>query len=128
MQQFKHSRVIQNENANEILKKLKELIHRNKFSVLHVHDVKTTLQEKGFDIESYYIVEFCRAPAAYKVLSEDPDIGLFMPCKFLLIQQESSVRITTFLPTSIGSFFPELDLSEVAQKIEQDILAVMAEI
>jgi len=128
MQSFKQSRTLQNTNAEEVLQKLQSLLPANKFSVLHVHDVAETLRGKDFEVEPYFIVEFCRAPAAHKVLGEDPDIGLFLPCKLLVIGQGIDVRITTFLPTSIGAFFPGLDLSEIAQEVERDILSVMERI
>lgn len=125
MQPFKHSQIIHDVEARNILQTLEDLLPANAFSVLHVHDVHSTLQKKGLEREPYYIVEFCRAPAAHAVLSADPDIGLFLPCKFLVIQQGKDVRVSAFLPTAIETFFPGLNLLEIAESIERDILAIM---
>lgn len=45
------------------------------FRVLHIHNVKETLKEKGFIIEPLKIIEICNAKSAYAVLKADIAIG-----------------------------------------------------
>jgi uncharacterized protein (DUF302 family) len=125
MQNFKHSEIIKNGTVEEVVNRLNSILPDHTFSVLHVHDVQATLQQKGFKQAPYCIIEFCRAQAAFRVLSENPDIGLFLPCKFLVYQEKQDVRVTTFLPTALMSFFPDTKLEDLQEDVERDILEVM---
>ena len=50
------------------------------FNVLVVHDVKATLESKGFSREPMKIVEICNAKYVDQVLAKDIKIALMLPC------------------------------------------------
>jgi uncharacterized protein (DUF302 family) len=52
------------------VKDLEEAVKRNKFGVLHVHDLQKTLKEKGVDFpNAYRILEVCNPQRAVQVLA-----------------------------------------------------------
>lgn len=97
------------------------------FRVQFVHDVRQTLAEKGFDREPLTIVEMCNAKFASEVLAADPKIGLMLPCPIMVYTEDGGTLISTMRPSLIGGFFPEADITSVAEQVEGILIAVIDE-
>lgn len=95
------------------------------FRVLFVHDVAATLAEKGFTRERVSIIEVCNAKYASQVLAADVKIGLMLPCPIMVYAEGGEVFITTMRPSLIAGFFPEADISEVADTVEDVLIGIM---
>ena len=89
--------------------------------VLYVHDVQKTLDEKGFPREPFKIVEFCNAKDAYEFLNIDIKIGLCLPCKINVYSKNGQTFISGMRPIVLPQFFPQADLGERPQEIDQII-------
>jgi len=89
--------------------------------VLHVHDIQKALEEKGFQREPFKIIEFCSAKYAYNFLNLDSDIGLFLPCKITVYQEESQTFVSALRPVILGEFFPQLNLRKEIEEIDEII-------
>jgi uncharacterized protein (DUF302 family) len=101
--------------------------HAHGFKVQYVHDVAETLAVKGFHRDPVTIVEMCNAEYASKVLEKDVRIALMLPCPIVVYDQGDETFIATMRPTLIGAFFPEADIGDVADQVEQAIVAVIDE-
>ena len=95
------------------------------FRVLYVHDVKQTLGEKGFTINSMKIIEFCNAPSAYAVLQADMKIGLFLPCKINVYTKDGQTTISGMRPIVLSHFFPEAQLGTLPEEIDKLIKTII---
>lgn len=102
-------------------------IENNNFKVLHVHDVQATLASKDIHHNAYKIIEFCRAPAAKKVLDINPKIGLFLPCKAIVFSQEEKVSISILSPQILAHFFHDSCINDSAKNIDTDIQKILTE-
>lgn len=102
-------------------------VEANGFRVQAVHDVAATLAEKGFMREPLTIVEMCNAKHAHAVLAQDVLIGLMLPCPIMVWEESGQVSIATMKPTLIAEFFPEADIAQTAQAVEDAILKIMNE-
>lgn len=89
--------------------------------VLHIHDVQQTLSEKGFEREPFKIIEFCNAKYANEFLNADIKIGLCMPCKINVYVKDGKTFISGMRPIILPQFFPEADLGDKPQEIDQKI-------
>jgi uncharacterized protein (DUF302 family) len=89
--------------------------------VLYVHDVQKTLAEKGFERESFKIVEFCNAKFANEFLDKDIKIGLCLPCKINVYIKDEQTFISGMRPIVLSQFFPQADLGERPKEIDQII-------
>jgi uncharacterized protein (DUF302 family) len=98
------------------------------FRVLTVHDVTQTLAEKGFDLQPLSIIEVCNAKYAHAVLSEDPVIGLMLPCPLMVYEADGEVRLSTMRPTLISTLFPEADLGDVPAEVERILVGVLEDV
>lgn len=105
----------------DAVKSVEEEIAKVGMRVLHIHDVQKTLEEKGFKRDSFRIIEFCNAQYANDFLNIDIRIGLCLPCKINVYIKEGQTFISGMRPIILSQFFPELDLGNKPQEIDQKI-------
>ena len=113
--------VITTKDFDSAVKNIQEEIIKAGMRVLHIHDVKKTLAEKEFTREPFKIVEFCNAKYANEFLNTDIKIGLCMPCKINVYIKDGQTFISGMRPVILPQFFPEADLGNMPQKIDQII-------
>ena len=93
--------------------------------VLHIHDVQQTLTDKVFAREPFKIIEFCNAQYANDFLNADIKIGLCMPCKINVYVIDGQTFISGMRPTVLSLFFPDANLGDQPQEIDQRIQEII---
>ncbi len=93
--------------------------------VLYIHDVQATLAEKGFERESFKIVEFCNAKFANEFLNIDIKIGLCLPCKINIYTKDGQTVISGLRPIILSQFFLQADLGERPKEVDQIIQTII---
>ena len=119
----------------EAVQSVQDEIAKAGMRVLYVHDVQQTLGEKGFPREPFKIIEFCSAKFADEFLNKDIKLGLCLPCKINVYTKdgpasaEASAGKQTFIsgmrPIILPIFFPDTDLGERPQEIDQIIQKII---
>lgn len=111
------------------VKDLEEAVKRNRFGVLHVHDLKKTLKEKGIDFpNACKILEVCNPQRATEVLRHDMTMNLALPCRMSVYQEGGKVKIGMIRPTALLSLFPSADaLRSVAEEVERETIKMIDE-
>ena len=97
------------------------------FGVLHVHDVKATLAAKGFDREPIKIVEICNPRYASEVLKKDVKISLMLPCPISVYVEGDKTYISTLRPGMISVFYPQADVTALAEEVDKTVLSIIDE-
>jgi uncharacterized protein (DUF302 family) len=98
------------------------------FRVLHTHDVKATLAEKGFERESFKILEICNSKFAHKALAINEDVGLFMPCKINIYTRKDKTIISAMRPALISNFFENKELATLADEVDAIVRSIVDEV
>ncbi len=111
----------------QVVANLEQKSPENQFRVLHVHNVQQTLSEKGFQRGPLKIIEVCNAGFAHKALQKDPNVALFMPCKFSVYTEGGKTVVTLGRPSLISQMLPEAGLDELAEQVESTLKRVMQE-
>ena len=106
---------------DEAVQRTQDEIIKAGMRVLYVHDVQKTLSEKGFPREPFKIIEFCSAKFANEFLNKDIKIGLCLPCKINVYTKDGETFISGMRPTVLSQFFPEADLGDSPNEIDQII-------
>lgn len=90
------------------------------FGVLTEIDVKSTLKQKiDADFDPYVILGACSPKHAHKVLSIDPNIGLFLPCNVTLHEIDGKTRVSLIDPLQMLAMAGDDDeLMDVAKEVE----------
>ena len=99
----------------------------NGFRVLHVHNVQQTLQEKGFDIPGYSIVEVCNAKFAHQVLTKEKQVGMMLPCRIAVYEEQGAVTLLLMKPSIIGEMMPDAGLGTIPMEVENILVKVVQE-
>ncbi len=101
----------------------------HKFGVLHVHDLRSKMREKGveFDRETL-IFDVCNPQQAKRVLEQHAEVATAMPCRIAAFDAgNGTTRLATLRPTGIIGLFGAGDLEVVAAEVEKTLGEIMQE-
>lgn len=99
----------------------------NGFRVLHIHDVRQTLADKGFDLAPYKIIEVCNARFAHAVLSIDRSVGMMLPCRVVVHQMGDQVEVLLLKPSIIAEMMPDVPLGSIPHEVETILVRIVDE-
>ncbi len=105
----------------EAIERVKAALTPEGFGVLSEIDVKGTLKKKlDKDFRRYVILGACNPQYAYKALTAELNIGVFMPCNIIVYEDdEGGSTVTAVDPTvSIGSV-DNAGICEVAVEVRK---------
>ena len=106
---------------------LRERLMENGFGVITEINIREKLEEKlGVDFRDYKILGSCHPPSAFESLEVDLDVGMLLPCNFVIWDNmDGSVTIATLKATSLLSVLQNKELSEVGFKVDELVTSVM---
>ena len=115
-------------SPEEAGKRLEESAARHKFGVLHVHDLKKTLESKGIELGSECrIYDVCNPQAATKALQMDMRISTVLPCRISVSTDGDGSSIATVTPTSLFNATGLKGAEGIAAEVEREISAIIDE-
>lgn len=117
-----------NKSFEEIVEKISQLSEKHKFRVQHIHRVSQVLNEKGFDIENYAIIEICNPKFAHLVLSKNKTYGIILPCKILVYEKDGKNYVTSSNPVYMVEKFEMNDVVDVAREVDKIIKEIIFEV
>jgi uncharacterized protein (DUF302 family) len=110
---------------DEVVADVEKLTAEKKFRVLHIHNVKATLEEKGLKREPLKIIEICNAKFAHEALGRSMEVSLFMPCKISVYTEGGKTRLMAMRPSAIADFMPEAGLNELANDVDKIVTEIV---
>ncbi|GMA64267.1 DUF302 domain-containing protein [Alicyclobacillus fastidiosus] len=123
-----HYSVATEKTVDEAVQSLEESLKANKFSVLWQLDLPAKLHEKGVELDMQYrVLEVCNPHEAKRVLSQNPLVGYFLPCKVVVYQSEGKTHIGLPKPTTLMEVLGDPALLEIAQGVEATLTKAVDE-
>ena len=121
--------VVSQKTIGQAAKDLEAAVLRNKFGVLHVHDLKATMKKKGVDFSNECrIFEVCNPQKAHAVLTNDMSLNMVLPCRISVWEENGEVKIGTLEPTKLLSVLNDNeDLKHIAKEVETTIKTIIQE-
>lgn len=115
-------------SSEEVEKRLREAAARHKFGVLHVHDLRQTLQSKGIELGSECrVYDVCNPQAASKALHAEMKVSTVLPCRISIFSENQGCTIATVRPTSLLEATGLDGVASLAGEIEREVLAIIDE-
>jgi uncharacterized protein (DUF302 family) len=116
----------------EAVEKVRAALKEEGFGVLSEIDIKEKLKETlGVDFRNYVILGACNPPLAYKTLQEEINIGLLLPCNFIVYEADeagqsvvSAIDARTMLSVVGGN----ATLDTVATEVNERLKRVVAQL
>jgi len=111
------------------VEKLTAALAERKFGVLHVHDLHKTLNSKGVPFEpECQVLEVCNPQQAARVLSEDIDLNMALPCRISVYSKAGQTNIGMISPKETLRFLSDSpELAAVAEEVEAVLIAAIDE-
>jgi len=121
--------VTSDKSVDQAVADLEQAVAHHKFGVLHTYDLKETLRGKGIDLpEECRILEICNPNQAKKVLDEEMEMNVALPCRISVWSENGSTRIGMISPKKMLNALSDSSvLAEVADEVEEAMRAMMAE-
>jgi len=112
----------------EAVGRVRDALQREGFGVLTEIDVQATLKKKlDVDFRKYVILGACSPPNAYKALSAELEIGLFLPCNVIVYERDGGGSAVAAIDASLMAAATGNDaLSEVASTVNEKLKRVIA--
>jgi uncharacterized protein (DUF302 family) len=118
-----------NKSFNQASIDLESAVVRNGFGILHVHDLGTTLRNKGiaFD-EECKVFEVCNPGQAAKVLSTDMRLNMVLPCRISVYTEKGKTKIGLIKPEQmLSALSKDAALVQVAREVEEKTIKMVDE-
>ena len=114
--------------SEEVEARLRDAATRHKFGILHVHDLKQTLQSKGIELGSdCKVFDVCNPQAASKALHTEMSVSTVLPCRISIFGDEGGCTIATVKPTDLLKATGLGGVEKLATEIEGEVLAMIDE-
>jgi uncharacterized protein (DUF302 family) len=112
-------------SLEETILSLEERLKEEQFGVLWDLNINEKLEAKGLKLDSTYrILEVCNPKEAHRVLSHNPLISYFLPCKIVVYEDGTGhVKVGMPKPTALISMVEDSGLKEIAQDIENRLMS-----
>lgn len=116
-----------NHSVPEAVERLTTALAERKFGVLHVHDIHKTLNSKGVAFEPQcQVLEVCNPHQAARVLSEDMDLNMALPCRISVYERDGQTQIGMISPQETLKFLSDAPaLAVVAAEVETVLKAAI---
>jgi uncharacterized protein (DUF302 family) len=126
MQQFDYT-VESGKGFEETVSAIEAKSKEKGFSVLATHNVRATLESKGFSRAPMKIIEICNAKYVDQVLAKDIKIALMLPCPVVVYEDGGKVIISALRPRVIADFYPSPGIAEIAAEVDKIVLSIVDE-
>lgn len=99
---------------------LQVAVTNNKFGVLHIHNIKETLNSKGVPFEhECRIFEVCNPQQAKKVLDVDMSMNMALPCRISVYEEGGETKIGMIKPKAMLEFLSDSpELMKIADEVD----------
>lgn len=113
---------------DSVIEKVTAELQKEGFGVLTDIDVQATLKKKlGEEMPPYRILGACNPSLAHQAITNEPSIGLLLPCNVVVRQEESGVVHVEFMdPASVLSLVENPTVGELAGEVKSRLERVLA--
>ena len=103
-----------------IEQQLIEALQVEGFGILSEIDVQATLKKKlDVDGRYYKILGACNPPLAHQALTDEPDIGLLLPCTVVVREEEDKSVVVAFMdPAAVFTLVERDDVAPLAKEVK----------
>lgn len=117
-------------SVDQIAEKLETVVPAKGFGLLHVHNLKATMNSKGVDFQpECRVFEVCNPHKANQVLIQDIHLNMVLPCRISVWEEGQGVMVGTLLPTQLlGMLSDSVSLQAPAKEVEEILCSIIDEV
>ncbi|MEK8021877.1 MAG: DUF302 domain-containing protein, partial [Candidatus Parabeggiatoa sp.] len=113
-----------NDNFETAIQRVTEALQKEKLGILNEINVDAVLKKKlDVEIPHYRILHVCGPSFAHRLINQEPDIGVLLPCNVLVREETDGTTTVVFMDTA--TVFGLTQNAEVTQIAEETKAALM---
>ncbi len=122
------NKTVSTKNFEEAIEQVTAELKKEGFGILTEIDVKETLKKKiDVDFKKYKILGACNPHFAYKALSSEDKIGVFLPCNVIVEEHENGdIEVSAVDPIASMSAVKNDSLGSIATEVQQKLKRVVS--
>jgi cytochrome c oxidase cbb3-type subunit 3 len=101
----------------ETVENLKAAITGQNFTLIRTDYVEHGFVEEGEENKKQVVLHFCNFNFLFQALAIDPRIGVFLPCRVTVTEQEGKVRVATINPMRLSGLFNNDELKQACEEM-----------
>ena len=108
---------------------LEGAVSKHDFGVLHIHDLGTTLRNKGIAFqEQCKVFEVCNPKHSSVVMGIDIRVNMALPCRISVYTENNQVKIGFIKPVPmLQTLSDDSEMTKVANQVQDAIMAMVEE-
>ena len=122
------TRTLEGVSYADAIGKVKEALASEGFGVLTEIDIRATMKKKlDVDFRDYIILGACNPPLALQALTEEPAIGLLLPCNVVVTTDgEGNAVVGAIDPEAMFSVVGRDDVAPIAREVRAKLTRALA--
>lgn len=99
----------------------------NNFVFIREQKLDAGIVPEGQENPKQHIVYFCNFGMLNQALAIDPRVGLFLPCRITVVEQDGKVRMMSINPKRLARIFNNSELNEMCDQMTKLYQTIMEE-
>jgi uncharacterized protein (DUF302 family) len=122
------NKILANKSFEEAIEQVTAELKKEGFGVLTEIDVKETLKKKiDVDFRRYKILGACNPHFAYKALTSENKIGVFLPCNIIVQENDNGeIEVSAVDPIASMSAVKNEELGALSAEVQQKLIQVIS--
>lgn len=106
---------------------VKQAVSNNNFFYGRVQPLEYGLTSPEQANPKQIIVYFCNISLLNEALMVDPRVGMFLPCRITIVEQNGKVMLMSANPKVLSKLFNNSELNSLCERMSQSYIAIMEE-
>jgi cytochrome c oxidase cbb3-type subunit 3 len=103
--------------VEETIENLKMAIADQNFTLIRTDYVEHGFVEEGQENKKQVVLHFCNFNFLFEALAIDPRIGVFLPCRVTVTEEEGKVQVATINPMRLSGLFNNDELQAACREM-----------
>lgn len=99
----------------------------NNFVFIREQPLSLGLAPEGQEDPRQHIIYFCNFSMLNSALATDPRVGLFLPCRITVVEQNGRVKMMAVNPKRLSKIFNNAELNTLCDEMTKQYLVIMEE-
>lgn len=114
-------------SIEETVEKLKVAVNAANMRLIRVEPFDKGFVPEGRERKTHVIVDACDFEFLNDALKVDPRIGLFLPCRFTVLEHDGRVYAMSVNPKRLGAIFNNRELDQLCTRMKQVYTGILEE-
>lgn len=104
---------------------IKDAAVGNNYVIIREQTLDTGLVPEGKENPKQHVVYFCNFGFLNKALALDPRVGLFLPCRVTIVEQDGKVLVYAINPNLLSPLFNNVELNKLCQEMSDSYISIL---